>query len=175
MFLELGPDRRFDITHRALVMGILNRTPDSFYDGGRYWDFDDFLRRAQRLVDEGADFLDVGRSEGRPRPRGVAPRRSSNASCPAIEALVARFDVRRLGRHLERGRARRVARAPAPSSATTSRVSRTPSTSPPALATVPSVVATHIRLGPRVPDPEPVYADLRVEVRDFLRRRPPTP
>ena len=42
MFLDLG-STRFDITTRALVMGILNRTPDSFYDGGQYWGFDEFL------------------------------------------------------------------------------------------------------------------------------------
>ena len=44
----------------SLVMGILNRTPDSFYDQGAYWDFDDFVRKAEQLVTEGADFLDVG-------------------------------------------------------------------------------------------------------------------
>jgi dihydropteroate synthase len=57
--LLLG-DHRFDITHRAVVMGILNRTPDSFYDKGSYWAFDDFLRKAEGLVADGADFLDVG-------------------------------------------------------------------------------------------------------------------
>jgi dihydropteroate synthase len=68
MILELGPDHRFDVTHRALVMGILNRTPDSFYDAGRYWDFDRFLERAQLFVDEGADFLDVGGVKAGPGP-----------------------------------------------------------------------------------------------------------
>ena len=45
MRLELGR-QQFDITTRVLVMGILNRTPDSFYDGGSYFDFDGFLRKA---------------------------------------------------------------------------------------------------------------------------------
>ena len=53
MFVELGTTR-FDITTRALVMGILNRTPDSFFDGGQYWAFDEFLRKAEQLVVEGA-------------------------------------------------------------------------------------------------------------------------
>ena len=44
--VALGP-RRFDIRHRALVMGILNRTPDSFFDQGRYFDFDGFLRQGR--------------------------------------------------------------------------------------------------------------------------------
>ncbi|MST34027.1 dihydropteroate synthase, partial [Acidimicrobiaceae bacterium USS-CC1] len=41
-------------------MGILNRTPDSFYDHGAYWDLDAFYRRAEELVAAGADLLDVG-------------------------------------------------------------------------------------------------------------------
>ena len=53
MLLELGPDHQYDVSTRALVMGILNRTPDSFYDGGDYWDFDAFLRQAEALVDDG--------------------------------------------------------------------------------------------------------------------------
>ena len=57
--LRLG-DRTYDVTSRALVMGILNRTPDSFYDRGRYWDYDSFLALADRLVADGADLLDVG-------------------------------------------------------------------------------------------------------------------
>ena len=42
MLLELG-NHRFDISTRALVMGILNRTPDSFFDGGEYFGFDEFI------------------------------------------------------------------------------------------------------------------------------------
>ena len=58
MFLDLGTTR-FDITYRAVVMGILNRTPDSFYDQGSYFEFEDFLRKAEQLVADGADFLDL--------------------------------------------------------------------------------------------------------------------
>ena len=47
MRLALG-HRTYDVTTRALVMGILNRTPDSFFDRGATWDFDEFLRRAER-------------------------------------------------------------------------------------------------------------------------------
>src|SRR4051812_50127406 len=53
-----------DLTTRTLVMGILNRTPDSFYDGGLTYDLDDLVRRAEVLVDEGADILDIGGGEG---------------------------------------------------------------------------------------------------------------
>ena len=53
-------DRVHDLGTRTLVMGILNRTPDSFYDRGATFAFDAFLRRADEIVAEGADILDVG-------------------------------------------------------------------------------------------------------------------
>jgi pterin binding enzyme len=57
--LQVGT-RRVDLDMRVLVMGILNRTHDSFYDRGAYWRLDDLLHRANRLVDDGADLLDIG-------------------------------------------------------------------------------------------------------------------
>ena len=51
-------------------MGILNRTPDSFYDRGATWAFDAFLRRAEELVADGADLLDVGGVKAGPGPGG---------------------------------------------------------------------------------------------------------
>ena len=57
--LRLG-DRSVDITRHTIVMGILNRTPDSFYDRGATWDFDAFLARAEELVNAGAELLGGG-------------------------------------------------------------------------------------------------------------------
>ncbi len=91
MHLELGATR-FDITHRAVVMGILNRTPDSFYDQGAYYDFDDFLRKAEQLVADGADFLDVGGVKAGPGEEVTRPR-SWSGSCPPSRRSRARFDV----------------------------------------------------------------------------------
>ena len=91
MELWLG-DHRFDITHRAVVMGILNRTPDSFYDKGSYWAFDDFLRKADALVADGADFLDVGGVKAGPGEE-VSEAEELDRVIPAVEALHARFDL----------------------------------------------------------------------------------
>ena len=52
--------------HRPVVMGILNLTPDSFYDGGRYTDIDSALLRATQLLADGADILDLGAASSRP-------------------------------------------------------------------------------------------------------------
>ena len=91
MFVALG-DTRFDITTRALVMGILNRTPDSFYDGGQYWEPDHFLARAEQLVKEGADFLDVGGVKAGPGPE-VTPQEEIDRVIPMIERLRACLDI----------------------------------------------------------------------------------
>src|SRR5947207_14332857 len=85
-------DRRVDVRTRVLVMGILNRTPDSFYDRGATWDFDAFLRRADELVADGADLLDVGGVKAGPGPE-VGEAEELDRVLPAIEALRERLDV----------------------------------------------------------------------------------
>ncbi len=85
-------EHSFDIRHRAVVVGILNRTPDSFFDQGGYFDFDAFLFQAERLVSEGADALDVGGVKAGPGPEVSEPDELERV-VPAIEALRARFDT----------------------------------------------------------------------------------
>jgi dihydropteroate synthase len=60
------PRRRLDLGQRVGVMGIVNRTPDSFYDRGATYAFDEALTHARRLVTEGADIIDVGGVKGGP-------------------------------------------------------------------------------------------------------------
>jgi dihydropteroate synthase len=166
--LALGP-YRFDITTRALVMGILNRTPDSFFDQGEFWDFDAFVRRAEQLVDDGADFLDVGGVKAGPGPE-VTESEELDRVVPAIEALRARFD---LPLSVDTWRAS-VAKASFEVGAVVGNdISgfADPAYLQVAAGAGASVVATHIRLGPRIPDPEPVYDDVVVDVNAFLRER----
>jgi dihydropteroate synthase len=166
--LALGP-YRFDITTRALVMGILNRTPDSFFDQGEFWDFDAFVRRAEQLVDDGADFLDVGGVKAGPGPE-VTESEELDRVVPAIEALRARFD---LPLSVDTWRAS-VAKASFEVGAVVGNdISgfADPGYLQVAAEAGASVVATHIRLGPRIPDPEPVYDDVVVDVNAFLRER----
>lgn len=168
MFLELG-QTRFDITTRALVMGILNRTPDSFYDGGQYWDFDEFLRKAEGLVEDGADFLDVGGVKAGPGPE-VTPEQEMERVVPAIEALRARFD---LPISVDTFRAVVLEASLRAGASVGNDISgfADPGYLPTAAAFGASVVATQVRIGPRIPDPEPIYDDVRRDVVAFLRRR----
>jgi dihydropteroate synthase len=152
--VALGP-HRFDVRHRSLVMGILNRTPDSFFDQGGYWDFDAFLAKAEQLVAEGADLLDVGGVKAGPGPE-VAEAEEVDRVVPAVEALVARFDV---PVSVDTWRASVLRAALEAGAVVGNDISgfADPDYLPVAAAAGASVVATHIRLGPRVPDPEPVY------------------
>ena len=78
-------------------MGILNVTPDSFYDGGRYNEVGRAVDRALQLEAEGADIVDVGGESSRPPMYGVAKALSANAECrrvvPVIEGIRARSQV----------------------------------------------------------------------------------
>jgi dihydropteroate synthase len=168
MHLDLG-DRRFDITTEAIVVGILNRTPDSFYDQGAYFGFDEFLRKAEGLVADGADLLDVGGVKAGPGPE-VDEQEELDRVIPAIEALRARFDVPLC---VDTWRAS-VARAAFDAGAVVGNdISgfADPDYLSVCAAAGASVVATHIRLRPRVPDPEPHYDDVVTAVCDFLLDR----
>lgn len=76
-----------------LVMGILNATPDSFSDGGRWLARDSALRHAQSMVDEGAAIIDVGGESTRPGAEPVSEQEELDRVVPLIEALAQRFDV----------------------------------------------------------------------------------
>ncbi|HEY6533912.1 MAG TPA: dihydropteroate synthase [Acidimicrobiales bacterium] len=168
MQLALGATR-FDITHRAVVMGILNRTPDSFYDQGAYYEFDAFLHKAEQLVADGADFLDVGGVKAGPGDE-VTEAEELERVVPAVEALSHRFDV---PLSVDTWRAS-VAKACFEAGAVVGNdISgfADPDYLTVCAAAGASVVATHIRLAPRVPDPVPHYDDVVATVCEFLADR----
>jgi len=166
--LDLG-GRRYDLSSRALVMGILNRTPDSFYDKGSYFSMGGFLDRASELVDQGADILDVGGVKAGPGPE-VGLDEELERVVPAIEALTARFD---LPVSVDTWRAAVAEAAYKAGAVVGNDISAfaDPDYLPVAAAAGAAVVATHIRLAPRVPDPEPHYDDVVATVVDVLRAR----
>jgi dihydropteroate synthase len=166
--LTLG-DRTVDITDRALVMGILNRTPDSFYDKGATYALDDLVHRAERLVEDGADLLDVGGVKAGPGPVVDEPEELDRV-IPALEALRARFDT---PLSVDTWRASVAKEAYAAGAVVGNDISgfADPDYLAEAAVAGATVVATHIRLGPRIPDPEPVYDDVVEAVRGYLLER----
>jgi dihydropteroate synthase len=158
--------REFDVRTRALVMGILNRTPDSFYDRGATWSFDAFLRRAEELAHDGADLLDVGGVKAGAGPE-VSEQEELDRVVPAIEALAARFEI---SLSIDTWRASVLDACCAAGAIAGNDISgfADPDYLKIAAKHDATVVATHIRLRPRVPDPEPHYDDLVADVTDFL-------
>jgi dihydropteroate synthase len=73
---------------RPLVMGVLNVTPDSFSDGGRYFEVSDAVAHGRRLVEEGADIVDVGGESSRPGARPVPEAEELRRVVPVVEALA---------------------------------------------------------------------------------------
>jgi len=166
--LDLG-GRRHDLTHRALVMGILNRTPDSFYDKGATYELNALYTRAEALVADGADILDVGGVKAGPGPE-VSEAEEMDRVVPVVTGLVARFDV---PVSVDTWRAS-VARASYKEGAVMGNdISgfADPDYVAAAAEFGAAVVATHIRLAPRVADPEPHYDDVVADVRAFLLER----
>ena len=165
VFLELG-QRRYDITTRALVIGILNRTTDSFYDHGSYFNLDRFFERAEQLVEEGADLLDVGGVRAGPGPE-VTEEEELDRVVPVIASLRERFDV---PLSVDTWRAPVAAAAFGAGAVVGNDISgfADPGYLSAAAKAGASVVATHIRLSPRVPDPAPHYDDVVAEVARFL-------
>lgn len=168
MLLELGT-RSYDLTTRALVMGILNRTPDSFYDQGRYWDLEEFFGLADLLVKDGADLLDIGGVKAGPGPE-VGEQEEMDRVVPAIEALKQRFDAPLSVDTWRASVAREAYKAGAVMGNDISGFGDPEYLAEAARAGA-TVVATHIRLAPRVRDPEPHYEDLVGEVSTFLAER----
>jgi dihydropteroate synthase len=166
--LSLGATT-FDVTTRALVMGILNRTRDSFYEPAATFDLDDLYARADRLVAEGADILDVGGVKAGPGPE-VDEAEELERVVPVIEELHRRFD---LPLSVDTWRAGVAAAGFAAGAVIGNDISgfADPEYLKVAAAAGATVVATHIRLAPRVADPHPHYDDVTATVRDFLLER----
>jgi dihydropteroate synthase len=150
-------------------MGILNRTPDSFFDAGMHFPMDQFCRRAEQLVSEGADILDIGGVKAGPGPE-VPLQEELDRVIPAIEIARARFDV---PLSVDTWNATVLQAAYQAGAVIGNDISgfADPDYLPVSAAAGATVVATHIRLQPRVPDPEPHYDDVVGEVRSFLADR----
>jgi len=82
----------FDLS-KPRVMGILNVTPDSFSDGGRFASLDDALRQAERMLAEGADILDIGGESTRPGAGAVSLDEEMTRVLPLVERLHAELGI----------------------------------------------------------------------------------
>ncbi len=88
-----GKNFNFDFSLRTYIMGILNVTPDSFSDGGIYFDKDNAIEHALRMQEEGADIIDIGGESTRPGSETISVKEEIRRVVPVIEALAKRIKV----------------------------------------------------------------------------------
>lgn len=84
---------KFYKNNRPLVMGILNVTPDSFSDGGRYFDINSAVEHAERMQREGADIIDVGGESTRPGAEKVSEEEELERVIPVIEKICGKINI----------------------------------------------------------------------------------
>src|SRR5947208_17126393 len=87
------PRKAIPLGERTAVMGILNITPDSFSDGGAYFDREKAVARAKQIEDEGADILDVGGESTRPGSDEVSEEEELRRVVPVIQALASTIKI----------------------------------------------------------------------------------
>jgi len=164
--LDLG-GHVYDLTHRPLVVGILNRTRDSFYDRGADFELDALLRHAEHLIDDGADVLDVGARPGGVGVRGVSEDEEAGLVVESLQALRRRFEV---PLSVDTQRATVAAAAFDAGAVLGNDMSgfRDPGYLATAARAGAAVIATHVRLPPGVPDPDPHYDDVVEDVASAL-------
>ncbi|MBU3144732.1 dihydropteroate synthase [Clostridium sp. CF012] len=90
--MKIG-NRDFEIGKRTYIMGILNITPDSFSDGGRFNDIGTAIKHAKRMVADGVDIIDIGGESTRPGHKSVSEEEEIKRVVPIIEALRREIDV----------------------------------------------------------------------------------
>ena len=160
--------RRLDLGRRTCIMGIVNVTPDSFSDGGRFFDTDAAVAQGLRLVAEGADILDIGGESTRPFSDPVSPKTEAARVVPVIKALAARVDV---PISIDTMKADVAAKALVAGASLVNDVSALrfdPRTAEVAAAAGVPVILMHMLGTPKTMQKDPRYEDLHAEVAAFL-------
>jgi dihydropteroate synthase len=164
-------DRTFDCTERTIVMGVLNVTPDSFSDGGRFLAVDVAATHAARMVADGADIVDVGGESTRPGAEPVPVEVETDRVVPVISRL--RSDLPGTVVSVDTRRAL-VAAAAVDAGATI--VNDVSAGADPAMFDVvrdrgAAIVLMHMQGEPQTMQDAPSYGDVVNEVREYLRGR----
>lgn len=86
-------DKNIELGKKTLIMGILNVTPDSFSDGGRYNNLDSALEQAKKMVEDGVDIIDIGGESTRPGHTQISVEEEIGRVVPVIEMLSKELDI----------------------------------------------------------------------------------
>ena len=161
--------KMLDLSQPA-VMGVLNVTPDSFSDGGRYQSLDAALRRAETMVEEGAAIIDVGGESTRPGAPPVSAQEELDRVLPVVERLTRELPIPVSVDTSKPEVMREAARARA-GMINDVRALQMPGALDAAVASGLPVCLMHIRGEPATMQQEPHYGDVVAEVHAFLAER----
>jgi dihydropteroate synthase len=164
-------DRVLPVGERTLLMGVVNVTPDSFSDGGRYLHTEDAVKHGLRLAADGADILDVGGESTRPGAEPVSIDEEAARVVPVIDRLRTEMPDVAISvdtRHPGVARAALAAGADIVNDVT---AASDPDTIAAAIGSGAGLVLMHMQGEPRTMQADPTYGDVVAEVRGFLADR----
>ncbi len=164
-------DQVLNLGGAPLVMGILNVTPDSFSDGGEHGTIDAAVAHGLRMLDEGADIIDVGGESTRPGADAVSEADERARVVPVIEELARQTDPVLSVDTSKAAVARDAVAAGAVIVNDVTALAGDPDMPALAARAGVGVVLMHMRGTPRTMQSDPVYADVVSEVREYLKAR----
>ena len=160
-----------DIGKKTLVMGILNVTPDSFYDGDKYYDIEDALNRARKMIDDGADIIDIGGESTRPDSTYVSADEETRRIVPVIKELSKETQIPISIDTYKSEVADKAIRAGAQIINDISGLQADTEMARVAAANNTPIIIMHIKGRPHDFPKDPVYVELIPEIISFLERR----
>lgn len=158
-----------DLRKKTCIMGILNVTPDSFSDGGRFNTTDKALARAMKMAEQGADIIDIGGESTRPGAAMVPAQEEIARVVPVIEALAKRSDIPISVDTYKSGVAQKALEAGASIVNDISGLRFDPQMASVAAEYEAGLVLMHIKGTPEDMQQDPQYGDLLGEIKTYLK------
>lgn len=159
---------RLDFGKRTFIMGVLNVTPDSFSDGGRFFTLDDAIAQGYKLFEDGADILDIGGESTRPFSNPVSEEEEILRVVPVIETLSKRIPIPISIDTTKAGVAERAIKAGASMINDVSSLSFDPKMANVAVDYGVPVILMHMLGNPKTMQIEPFYDDIIGEIKTFF-------
>ncbi len=163
-------DYVLELGRKTRVMGILNITPDSFSDGGKYLDHDTALSHAEKMAEEGADIIDVGGESTKPSSEPISEEEELKRVIPVIEYLAKHISIPISIDTTKSGVARRALGAGASIINDISSLRNDPDLAAVAAEYNVPIILMHMKGTPKTMQESPVYSDLVNEIKAFLKQ-----
>jgi dihydropteroate synthase len=163
-------NHELELGRRTRIMGILNITPDSFSDGGKFLDLDMALAQAEAMTEAGADIIDIGGESSRPFSEPVSVEEESNRVLPVIEHLAKRISIPISIDTVKSQVARRAIQSGASIINDISALRHDPEMGTIAAKEDVLLILMHMKGTPADMQMNPSYEDLLLEVKSFLQK-----